>query len=483
MAYCYIYHMWLYFPWVLLCGWVVVATAMTTTNPDNGRLGVPLSLSPGVDGQDRLPPLRVHIVPHSHCDSGWLKTYTEYYWGDKQGIQAAGVQTILNSVVEALVVNPERRFVFAEMSFFAVWYRQQREEKKAIVRRLVSGGQLGFVNGGWVQHDEATSHYVAMIDQTTRGHRFLKEEFGYIPRCGWQIDPFGHSSVQAGAMGAAMGFDAMFFGRADWEDMSVRKSLKQLEFLWGGTGSGPTTCEMGDMGGVGQRMIFTGNFASGNYGPPEGFNFEAAISDTPVQDDPRLRGFNVDERVELFVKRCYELAAVTRGDDIMFTMGSDFHYSAAEAWFTNLDKLIGAVNARFSGDDARGHHRHHRRIEVFYSTPYEYVQAKSKQAKASSGQVAYPVKVDDFFPYADARAAFWTGYFSSRPASKRYIRSATAFLQAARQLEVYYGFKVRGESTCIRGTDPLEEAVALTQHHDSITGTEKQAVVRIDVPF
>jgi hypothetical protein len=25
--------------------------------------------------------------------------------------------------------------------------------------------------------------------------------------------------------------------------------------------------------------------------------------------------------------------------------------------------------------------------------------------------------------------------------------------------------------------------VALTQHHDSITGTEKQAVVRIDVPF
>jgi hypothetical protein len=452
-----------FYPWVLLCGWVVRTVGMTTVG--NGTTGQG-GLRVGLDSKDS--PLRVHIVPHSHCDSGWLKTYTEYYWGDRQDIQIAGVQTILNSVVEALVVNPARRFVFAEMSFFAVWYRQQHEEKKAIVRRLVSGGQLGFVNGGWVQHDEAASHYVAMIDQTTRGHRFLKEEFGYVPRIGWQIDPFGHSSVQAGAMGAAMGFDAMFFGRADFEDMKARKELRQLEFLWRGTGAGPTTCDM-------DGMIFTGNFASGNYGPPDGFNFESSVSDTPVQDDTRLRGFNVDERVDLFVKRCHELAAVTRGDDIMFTMGSDFHYSSAEAWFTNLDKLIGAVNARFSRDSANGHH--HRRIEVFYSTPDQYVVSKARQAEASSGRVSYPVKVDDFFPYADAPAAFWTGYFSSRAASKRYIRSATSFLQAARQLEAYYGgFQSRGDTVCIRGTDPLEEAVALTQHHDSITGTEKQAV-------
>ena len=38
-----------------------------------------------------------------------------------------------------------------------------------------------------------------MVDQTTRGHQFLKKNFGdaAIPRGTWQIDPFGHSNTQA----------------------------------------------------------------------------------------------------------------------------------------------------------------------------------------------------------------------------------------------------------------------------------------------
>lgn len=51
-------------------------------------------------------------------------------------------------------------------------------------------------------HDEATCHYIDMIDQTTLGHRFIKDQFNKIPRAGWQIDPFGHSAVQAYLLGA-----------------------------------------------------------------------------------------------------------------------------------------------------------------------------------------------------------------------------------------------------------------------------------------
>lgn len=60
------------------------------------------------------------------------------------------------------------------------------------------------------------------------------------------------------------------------------------------------------------------------------------------------------------------------------------------------------------------------------------------------------------------------GYFASRAASKGYIKASTSYLQAARQLELL---------TNTSGyTDHLEEAAALLQHHDSITGTEKQHV-------
>lgn len=55
-------------------------------------------------------------------------------------------------------------------------------------------------------HDEAAVHYIDMIDQTTLGHRFIKEEFEGVPRIGWQIDPFGHSAVQAYLLSAEVPF-------------------------------------------------------------------------------------------------------------------------------------------------------------------------------------------------------------------------------------------------------------------------------------
>ena len=65
-------------------------------------------------------------------------------------------------------------------------------------------------------HDEASPYYVEMIDQTTRGHQFLKANFGdaAIPRGTWQIDPFGHSNTEAWLLGAEAGFESLYWVRS-----------------------------------------------------------------------------------------------------------------------------------------------------------------------------------------------------------------------------------------------------------------------------
>lgn len=73
------------------------------------------------------------------------------------------------------------------------------------------------------------------------------------------------------------------------------------------------------------------------------------------------------------------------------------------------------------------------RLNVFYSTPADYVAAKH------SYDTKWPLKADDFFPYADTPHSYWTGYFTSRPTSKGFIKQATSYLQAARQLEAFVG--------------------------------------------
>lgn len=56
-------------------------------------------------------------------------------------------------------------------SFFIKWWGERSESVRVKVRSLVASGQLQFLNGGVVQHDEATSHYSSIVDQMSTGMR------------------------------------------------------------------------------------------------------------------------------------------------------------------------------------------------------------------------------------------------------------------------------------------------------------------------
>ena len=110
--------------------------------------------------------------------------------------------------------DPSRKFTFAEMKYFTMWYERQTKEVKDNVKMLVQEGRVEFVNGGWSASDEACPSYEDMINNMVKGHQFLKSEFGVTPRIGWHIDSFGHSSANA-RLFSDFGFEALFVARLD----------------------------------------------------------------------------------------------------------------------------------------------------------------------------------------------------------------------------------------------------------------------------
>jgi len=390
--------------------------------------------------------LNVHLVPHSHDDMGWLKTVDQYYYGANDSIQLAAVQFTLDSTIEELSKSSDRRFIYAETGYFWRWWTVQDETTQNLVKKLVESGQLEFINGGWCMNDEATTHYNEIIDQMSLGLRFLNDTFGPcgLPKVAWQIDPFGHSREQA-SLFAQMGFDGLFFGRLDYQDKSKRRAEKNMETIWTGSPNnlGKTS------------WLFTGALRNG-YNPPDGFCFDILCSDEPIMDDPKLLGYNLDRKIDEFIQVSKEWAQPYRTNNILMTMGSDFHYLAARTWYKNLDKLIKHVNARQENGSL---------VNLFYSTPSCYLQETHK------ANLSWSVKSDDFFPYASDPHAFWTGYFTSRPTLKYFIHKTNNFLQICKHFAAFSSDEAMTEAVM-----KLAEPMAVAQHHDAIAGTAKQHV-------
>lgn len=62
------------------------------------------------------PPLKVVLVPHSHNDPGWLKTFVNYFQSDSR--------EILNLIVMKLQEYKEMTFIWSEISILQLWWDQ-----------------------------------------------------------------------------------------------------------------------------------------------------------------------------------------------------------------------------------------------------------------------------------------------------------------------------------------------------------------------
>ena len=59
--------------------------------------------------------------------AGWVKTFEEYY--------RSQTKQILNLMVDKLEQYPRGRFIYAEMSFFQMWWDDIDTDKRARVKK------------------------------------------------------------------------------------------------------------------------------------------------------------------------------------------------------------------------------------------------------------------------------------------------------------------------------------------------------------
>ncbi|KAK2490192.1 hypothetical protein MC885_016931, partial [Smutsia gigantea] len=241
---------------------LTVSEELPFDNVDGGvwKQGFDISYSPHDWDAEAL---QVFVVPHSHNDPGWIKTFDKYY--------TEQTQHILNSMVSKLQEDPRRRFLWAEVSFFAKWWDNINAQKRAAVRRpksvmgagpvrpahtgpgvlglaglgtgslphalcdsstrLVGNGQLEIATGGWVMPDEANSHYFALIDQLIEGHQWLEKNLGAAPRSGWAVDPFGHSPTMPYLLRRA-NLTSVLIQRVHYAIKKHFAATHSLEFMW-----------------------------------------------------------------------------------------------------------------------------------------------------------------------------------------------------------------------------------------------------------
>ncbi|ESO82023.1 hypothetical protein LOTGIDRAFT_135457 [Lottia gigantea] len=382
--------------------------------------------------------LNIHIIPHSHDDVGWLKTMDQYYSGQGQSYYHGGecVQCILNTVIPSLLKNPTRRFIYVEMSFFSKWYYAQNKQMKEDVKKLIRERRLEFIVGGWCMSDAATTYYNDIIDQHTIGFDFILKEFGKcaMPRVGWHIDQFGHSREHSSIF-AQMGFDALFLGRIDDQDHEYRIKNHNMETVWRASPK-----NLGDVASLFTSVLYDFYFApSGMY--LEGF--------PPSYLQPEL---SCD--FDFFFLHFQSQGFKTQ--HVLIPFGGDFAFRNAENYIGSLEKIIETVNnMQASGS----------KVHALFSTPTCYVNYVNQAG------TKFQAKEDDFFPYSIIPASHWTGYFVSRAGLKLHVKHASSFLQVRKTIEISYTVPIR-----LIWFFNIWEAVAVLQHHDAITGTEKQHV-------
>lgn len=376
----------------------------------------------------------IHLVPHSHCDPGYRESFEGYY--------KDYVHNIFDTMIEALNGDTRRKFVWEEVSFLSRWWLDASVEQKATVMRLISSKQLEFIGGGWVMHDEAVNNVFTIVNQMTLGLQYLNETLGVRPRYEWHIDPFGHSLMMP-ELYNALQYSAIVINRIPNQTKQKMKKSKSLEFYWKSS--------------ISNVSIFT-HVLGEHY------------------SNPTIIGLDVKEKAESFVNTCKKRLEWYRTDHLLVPFGNDFAFSDAVNDFKKIEEIMNYINS----------HSDTFKLVVQFSTLDDYFTA------VLNSKVQFPEVIDeDFFPYIACYPclsdqcdsieglfdspcsflisdAYWSGFYTSKPAQKLLVRKQESVLFSLDVLNSLYPFQTLN---IVEALTMSRNTSALLSHHDAITGT------------
>ena len=441
-------------------------------NIDGGVWKQGFDIAPKPDRWSSEKPLNVFVVPHSHTDPGWVKTYMSYY--DQQ------TKNILDSMLAKLSEDNSRKFIYCELAFFAIWWADLNDGDRQKVRGFLSNGQLELVGGGWVMPDEAVTYYYGVLDQLQEGHSWYKRNLGIEVKSSWAIDPFGHSPTIAYLQKMA-GIRGGILQRVHY---SLKKKLSQdrnLEFHWRQQWD-----DTGETDFLTHMMPFYSYDVPHTCGPDPSvccqfdFNRMPTVSKVrcPWRPQPvAITEGNKAERATMLADQYRKKAELFKTDALFIPLGDDFRWESLAEWdaqMKNYGILFGEIN---------GNKNHNMKIQ--WATLADYFNHVMRRDR---GDTPLNSLAGDFMTYADRDQHYWSGYYTSRPFQKRFSRIAE---NDQRSADILFSLAL---SECNRLKEnskkcdfPIAQLMqqltggrrnlAIFQHHDGITGTAKDFVV------
>jgi hypothetical protein len=371
----------------------------------------------------------IHVIAHSHCDPGYRESFEEYW--------KYNVSFIIDGMLNALSRDQNKRFVWEDTEFLSIWWKQASNESRSVMKKLHSTGQLEFTGGGWVMHDEADPSLFGILNQMHQGLSFLRDTFGTRPNVEWHIDPFGHSLFMP-ELYSQLGYKAVVINRVPDKVKQSMRANKGLQFYW-------------------------------KY-PNSKFSIFTHVLDTHYEMPKELNGTDVTSLVRELVPILKQRLQWFKVDQLMFPFGGDYSFQEGETQFTTMDAIINYINANSSVYN----------MTMKYSTLSEYFSA------VMTGAVEYETRSDDFYPYVpcypcgapqcqdlpceplNQSSAYWSGFYTSKPAQKLLIRQHEARLKSLEILNALYPSLTEEIASSL---ELGRNTSALLQHHDAITGT------------